>query len=127
MESQVLLSRTTPSGMQSVCPNEIAVFTCQVTGSNIISWSSPEYFTSTLEFTITSMEGMNNTSNGVVAVLTRNSGGILESQLHIRASVDSSIRCLSGDVNSGETVILMVTDGMFIQFRKKICIANTRA
>ena len=114
-ESEVSLSRTNPPGTLSVCPNTTAVFTCQVTGSITIVWTSDEYIgenPAALTFTFYDDIDKNETINDVVAILTQKSNNILESELHIRASTNSSIRCHPDNADSGKTAELTVYNGM---------------
>ena len=102
-----------------MCPNVTAVFTCRVTGFSILGWTSPEYIPATVlvEFTEYDTRGTTvNVNSNVVANLTENSGNILESQLSVRASVNSSISCLPDDAMSGETVTITVYNGMPFTF-----------
>ena len=116
-ESQVSVTRTRPSGIRSVCPNATAIFTCQVTGSSVIVWTSAEYIgQNQAAFSISSMAGTTIDVNAGIAILVQNSDGILESELRIRASVlNSSISCLPDNVNSGVTVNLTVYNSKFNQ------------
>ena len=113
---QASLNRTTPSGMQSVCPNAPAVFTCQVINSTTLVWKSKEYIGENPDevvFTTDSAQGSIMPVIGGNATLTLNSGTIMKSELHIHATVNSSIRCLPDHAENGANVNLVVYNGMY--------------
>ena len=118
---QASLNRTTPSGMQSVCPNAPAVFTCRVINSSTLVWKSKEYIGENPDervFTTDSAQGSIMRVIDGNAILTLNSDTIMESELRIRASVNSSIRCLPDDADRGVTVNLVVYSGMYNYYTK---------
>ena len=103
MRSQVTLIDSLAMGT-SACPEEILIFTCTVTGSQILAWSSNEYISSRgvqLEFSTSDERGKRinstadpNTYAELISVNNVNGNFSLQSRLFIEANQSSVILCL---------------------------------
>jgi hypothetical protein len=90
--------------LEGLCPGEEVLITCETRGSEIIAWTSEEYIErggTQLEFATFNNVGdirISPVNPNTVANLTKNNIDndvqVLWSQLHIRASVDSTVTCI---------------------------------